>query len=203
MAAPADSQPTPRQVADPQPTPRQVADPPAATSASQGPVVVLVGAMGAGKTSVAHELAQLLGLPVRDTDDDIEATAGRPIPDIFITDGETVFRAMERAAVAAALLHHRGVLALGGGAVLADETRELLRGHPVVHLKVSMPQGVRRTGLNNSRPLLAGVNPRATYKALLDARLPIYRSVATIEIDTDNLTAREVGEQIAAWVRSR
>ena len=168
-----------------------------------GPVVVLVGAMGAGKTSVAQALSPILELPVRDTDYDIEAAAGRSIPDIFVTDGEPAFRALERAAVAAALAEHRGILALGGGAVLAEETRALLKGHHVVHLLVSMPQGVRRTGLNTSRPLLAGVNPRATYKALLAARLPIYRSVAEIEFDTNDLTVDEVSERIAAWVRSR
>ena len=165
--------------------------------------MVLVGAMGAGKTSVAHALSDLIGLPVRDTDDDIVAAEGRPISDIFVTDGEPVFRAMERAAVAKALAEHRGILALGGGAPLAEATRELLRQHHVVHLLVSMPQGVRRTGLNAARPLLAGVNPRATYKALLDARLPIYRSVAEIEIDTDALSVVEVSEHIAEWIKTR
>lgn len=168
-----------------------------------GPVVVLVGPMGAGKTSVAQVLAAKLQLPVRDTDHDVEAVAGRPISDIFVTDGEPAFRALERAAVAAALAEHRGILALGGGAVLAEETRVLLAGHPVVHLRVSMPQGVRRTGLNAARPLLAGVNPRATYKALLEARLPIYRSVATVEIDTDDRDVDEVADAVIAWLAAR
>lgn len=168
-----------------------------------GPVVVLVGAMGAGKTSVARVLAGRLGLPVRDTDHDVEAVAGRRISDIFVTDGEPAFRALERAAVAAALAEHRGILALGGGAVLAEDTRALLAGHPVVHLKVSMPQGVRRTGLNTARPLLAGVNPRATYKALLEARLPIYRGVAAVEVDTDDRSVDEVADAVIAWLASR
>ena len=110
---------------------------------------------------------------------------------------------MERAAVAAALTEHRGILALGGGAVLAEETRVLLREQPVVHLLVSMSQGVRRTGLNSSRPLLAGINPRATYKALLEARLPIYRDVAAFEVDTSELTVVQVAERVAAWIGSR
>ncbi|MEO5832091.1 MAG: shikimate kinase [Nakamurella sp.] len=178
-------------------------DRPASTSAPDGPVVVLVGAMGAGKTSVAQALAAKLQLPVRDTDHDVEAVAGRTISDIFVTEGEPAFRALERSAVAAALAEHRGILALGGGAVLAAETRALLAGHPVVHLRVSMPQGVRRTGLNVARPLLAGVNPRATYKALLEARLPIYRSVAAVEVDTDDRTVVEVADAVIAWLAGR
>lgn len=166
------------------------------------PAVVLVGAPGAGKSSVARQLAGLLDLPVRDTDADIESLTGRTIPDIFVTDGEPEFRRLERDAVAAALSGHAGILSLGGGAVLADQTRALLRGHRVVHLLVSMQQGVRRTGLSANRPLLAGVNPRATYRALLDARLPLYREVAEFEVDTDGLTVSQVAERIAAWVRS-
>lgn len=168
-----------------------------------GPVVVLIGAMGAGKTSVAHAVAAKLQVPVRDTDHDVEAVAGRPISDIFVNDGEPAFRALEAAAVAKALVEHHGVLALGGGAVLAEETRTLLAGRPVVHLHVSMPQGVRRTGLNTARPLLAGVNPRATYKALLEARLPIYRGVAAVEVDTDDRTVDEVADAVIAWLATR
>jgi shikimate kinase len=176
---------------------------PVVPTAPDGPVVVLVGAMGAGKTSVARALARKLQLPVRDTDHDVEAAAGRSISDIFVTDGEAAFRALEAAAVAAALAGHRGILALGGGAVLSEETRALLAGHPVVHLRVSMPQGVRRTGLNAARPLLAGVNPRATYKALLEARLPIYRGVAAVEVDTDDRSVDEVADAVLAWLATR
>ena len=80
------------------------------------------------------------------------------------TDGEPAFRALERAAVATALAEHPGILALGGGAPLAEETQALLRRHQTVHLSVSMAQGVRRSGIDH-RPLLVGVNPRATYKS--------------------------------------
>jgi shikimate kinase len=166
------------------------------TPASSGPVVVLVGPPGSGKTSVGGALARITGRRFRDTDIDIEATAGRPIPDIFITDGEPVFRAMERDAVATALIEHDGVLALGGGSILAEQTRELLRRHTVVFLSLTMPTGVKRTGLASNRPLLTGVNPRATYKALLDARLPLYEEVATIVVQTDNLTVDEVATVI-------
>src|SRR6185369_15370464 len=93
------------------------------------PAVVLVGVMGAGKTTVGTLVADALGLPFRDTDDDIVAATGKPISDIFVDDGEDHFRALERQAVAAALDGFDGVLALGGGAVMAAETRERLTGH--------------------------------------------------------------------------
>jgi len=161
-----------------------------------GPVVVLVGPPGSGKTSVGTALARLTGHGFRDTDADIEATAGRPIPDIFVQDGEATFRAMERQAVDIALAEHSGVLALGGGSILAEQTRSRLVGHTVVFLSVTMPTGVKRTGLAASRPLLLGVNPRATYKAMLDARLVLYREVATIVVPTDELTIDEVAATI-------
>jgi len=160
------------------------------------PAVVLVGPPGSGKSSVGRALARLVGLDLRDTDADIERNSGRSIPDIFANDGEDAFRALERAAVSAALTEHSGVLALGGGAVLAPETRMVLAGHRVVFLALTMPTGVQRTGLAANRPLLIGMNPRATYKALLDARMPMYREVATIEIATDNRSVREVAELI-------
>ncbi len=165
------------------------------------PVVVLVGAPGAGKTSVAMALSRLLGVRMRDTDDDIVAATGRTISDIFTNDGEPRFRELESAAVVTALNDHDGVLALGGGAILAEANRAALRRHPVVHLQVGMAQGVRRTGLASNRPMFTGVNPRATFKALLDARLPLYREVATIEVDTDTRTVDEVTADIAAWLR--
>ena len=117
-----------------------------------------------GKTTTGAALAELLGVPFRDTDADIEQQAGKPIPDIFIDDGEEHFRALERAAVARALTDFDGVLALGGGAVLAEETRAALRGHTVVFLSVGLAEAVKRIGLGQGRPLLA-VNPRATLRA--------------------------------------
>ena len=168
-----------------------------------GPVAVIIGAPGAGKTVVSAALGELLGVAVRDTDVDIETSTGRTIPDIFVTDGEPAFRALERAAVAAALAEHRGVLALGGGAPLAEETQVLLRQQHTVHLYVAMHQGVRRVGLHTNRPLLVGVNPRATYRTLLEARLPIYRGVSRFEVDTNDIPVVEVAARIAGWIRSR
>ena len=157
--------------------------------------------MGAGKSTVGRRLSNLLQQPLRDTDTDVEKMAGKPIAEIFIDDGEAHFRELEHRAVALALAEHRGVLSLGGGAVLHDETRRLLNGHPVVFLNVSMPIGVRRTGMATNRPLLVGMNPRATYKALLDGRLPIYRSVAVLEVDTDHLTPGQLAQRIAGELR--
>jgi shikimate kinase len=160
------------------------------------PVLVVLGPPGAGKTTVGQLLAERLGVPFRDVDDDIVALAGKSISDIFTSDGEPVFRAMEEQAVADGLKTHEGVLALGGGAVLSATTRQLLAGHTVVFLNVGMAEGVKRTGLSNARPLLTGMNPRATFKALLDARLPLYREVATIEVATDQLGPEQVVDAV-------
>jgi shikimate kinase len=156
-----------------------------------GPVII-IGPPGAGKSTVGGLLAEQLDVPFRDVDEDISATAGKPITDIFATDGEPVFRALEETAVATALAEHAGVLALGGGAILSDRTRAALTGRTVVFLNVGMAEGMRRTGMSTARPLLAGVNPRATFKALLDARLPLYREVATVEVATDDLPPDEI-----------
>ena len=162
-----------------------------------GPRAVVVGPPGAGKSTIGKLLAERLGLQFRDTDDDVVRTAGRPIADIFTGEGEPAFRALEEQAVATALAEHDGVLALGGGAVLSARTRELLAAHPVVFLSVGLAEGARRTGLSTARPLLAGVNPRATFKALLDARLPLYREVATWEITTDGVEPNALVDRLA------
>ena len=166
------------------------------------PRVVLVGPMGAGKTTVARILAERWGVPVRDTDADVEATAGKAVQEIFVDDGEAAFRALERDAVATALAEHPGVLSLGGGAVLDESTRERLRGHTVVFLKVGLAAAVKRVGLGESRPVLnqAVGGVRTRIKALLDERTPIYESVATITVDTDGHTPQDVAAEIASQV---
>ncbi|MGY4682356.1 shikimate kinase [Micromonospora aurantiaca (nom. illeg.)] len=167
---------------------------------STRPVCVLVGAPGSGKTTVGTALAEALGVDFRDTDADIENLAGKPIPEIFVDEGEEHFRTLERAAVAAALASHAGVLAVGGGAVLAEENRAALIGHTVVHLSVELPDAVKRVGLGAGRPLLA-LNPRATLKHLMDQRRPLYAEVATATVVTDGRTPQELAEEIVALLK--
>ncbi|MFF5771423.1 3-dehydroquinate synthase [Streptomyces californicus] len=160
-----------------------------------GPLVVLVGPMGVGKSTVGELLAARLGTTYRDTDADIVTEAGKPIAEIFYDEGEEHFRALERRAVAAAVAGHPGVLSLGGGAVLDGATRELLAGRPVVYLSMDVDEAVRRVGLNTARPLLA-VNPRRQWRELMDARRHLYEEVARTVVATDEHTPEEVAQAI-------
>ncbi|MBK3533999.1 3-dehydroquinate synthase [Streptomyces sp. MBT67] len=160
-----------------------------------GPLVVLVGPMGVGKSTVGELLAARLGTTYRDTDADVVAEAGKPIAEIFYDEGEEHFRALERRAVAAAVAGHPGVLSLGGGAVLDGATRELLAGRPVVYLSMDVDEAVRRVGLGTARPLLA-VNPRRQWRELMDARRHLYEEVARTVVATDENTPEEVAQAI-------
>jgi shikimate kinase len=151
--------------------------------------------MGAGKTTVGGLLAEAWGVGFRDTDQDVEARAGKPVQEIFVDEGEDAFRALERDAVAQALTDHDGVLALGGGAVLSDETRALLAGHQVVFLRVGLADAAKRVGLGVSRPLLLG-NVRGRMKQLIDERAPVYEAVAAHVVDTDGLSVDEVAAAV-------
>ena len=165
-----------------------------------GPRVVLIGSMGAGKTTVGGLVAAALGCAFLDTDHLVEAQAGKPVAEIFVDDGEAHFRTLERAAVAAALETHDGVLALGGGAVLDEGTRALLAGHNVVFLQVGLSDAASRVGLGVSRPLLLG-NVRGRIKQLLDERTPIYTAVSRHTVATDGLSAAEVADRVLALVQ--
>ncbi|MEV7282723.1 shikimate kinase [Streptomyces sp. NPDC093111] len=160
-----------------------------------GPLVVLVGPMGSGKSTVGALLAERLGAAYRDTDADIVAAEGREISDIFVEDGEDHFRALERAAVRTAVTEHEGVLALGGGAVLDAGTRALLAGLPVAYLSMDVEEAVRRVGLGAARPLLA-VNPRRQWRELMDARRHLYTEVARAVVATDDRTPEEVADAV-------
>ncbi|MGW1774234.1 shikimate kinase [Streptomyces sp. NPDC002104] len=151
--------------------------------------------MGSGKSTVGALIAQRLGVAYRDTDADIVAAQGREISDIFIDAGEPYFRELEREAVAAAVAGHQGVLALGGGAVLDEKTRELLSGLPVAYLSMDVEEAVKRVGLGAARPLLA-VNPRRQWRELMEARSPLYTEVARVVVATDARTPEEVAQAV-------
>ncbi|NQU37345.1 MAG: shikimate kinase [Actinobacteria bacterium] len=167
------------------------------------PVIVLVGAPGAGKTSIGRALAVALGIDFADTDELLETAEGRSVSDVFIDDGEDYFRARERETVAKAMAVQDGVLALGGGAVLADESRELLAGTPTVWLRLAPDTAVKRVGLNAARPMLLG-GVRSQLIGLLKERTPLYEQVATITLDVDELDidaavaaiAEELGQSV-------
>jgi shikimate kinase len=159
------------------------------------PRVVLMGPPGSGKTTVGHALAGLLGVELHDTDEAIQAEQGRSISDIFMDDGEPRFRELERAEVASSLSSRRGVLSLGGGAVMDPMTQAALAGHTVVFLDVGIADAARRVGFNHSRPLLA-VNPRAQWSAMMDLRRPTYERLATLTVLTSGRTPQDIAAEI-------
>jgi shikimate kinase len=149
------------------------------------PRAVLVGLPGSGKSTIGRRLAKALGVGMLDTDAAIEQRTGRSIADIFATDGEKEFRRIEEAVVRAALAEHDGIVSLGGGAVTTPGVREALAGHTIVFLEITATEGVRRTGGNTARPLLAGPDRAAQFRALMSQRVPLYRRVATIRVNTN------------------
>ena len=167
-------------------------------SASTGhrPAAVLIGSMGAGKTSVGHALATRLGVTFRDTDEDVEARAGSTIADLFVSHGEDHFRALELEAARDALTEHTGVLALGGGAPMQPAVADLLSGHRVVFLDVGLAEAVRRVGLGTSRPLLLG-NVRGQLRSRLEERRPVYEALAWLTINVDSVTVDDIASRIA------
>lgn len=157
--------------------------------------VVVIGPPGSGKTTVGQILAERLGVPFRDTDHDVEASAGKPIGEIFVDDGEEHFRALERAAVRDALATHDGVIALGGGAILDPETQADLAGHQVVYLQVGLSDAVKRVGLASARPLLV-LNPRSQFRKLMEERRPIYERLAALAVETDDREPADIVDEI-------
>ena len=148
------------------------------------PKAVLVGLPGSGKSTIGRRLSKALGVGLLDTDAMIEQRTGRSIADIFATDGEKEFRRIEEEVVRAALAEHNGVVSLGGGAVTSPGVRTALAGHTVVYLEISAAEGVRRTGGNTVRPLLAGPDRAEKFKALMATRVPLYRRVGLGRGDT-------------------
>jgi shikimate kinase len=162
-----------------------------------GPVAVLIGPPGAGKTAVGPLLAERLGTRFRETDADISAATGRLVSDLFIDQGEPAFRQLEREAAARALREHDGVLALGSGAVLDPDIQHRLEGLPVVYLAADFATIARRVGLDRPRMVIPG-NPRGQFRAMLEERRPLYEQLATVTVKTDDLDPDEVAAQVAA-----
>ena len=172
---------------------------------TRGPLVVLIGPPGAGKSAVGPLLADRLGVEFRDTDADVGAAAGKPISDIFIENGEETFRELERAAAANALDalgRHGGVLALGSGAVLDARIQHLLDGLPVVYLSAEFRTIARRIGLDRPRIVVPG-NPRGRLRAMLAERDAIYQRLAAVTVPTDDLDPDELAEELAARITKR
>ena len=158
--------------------------------------IVLMGAPGAGKSSVGKRLARKLGRTFVDVDQRIEEVVGKPVAEIFADEGEAHFRALEQEATLE-LLDTYDVVALGGGAVMNPVIREALAGHEVIWLKVSIGQATRRVGMNTVRPLLLG-NVRGRLIELLRERTPVYESLATQIVDADGRGCAEVADTLAA-----
>ena len=162
-------------------------------------MIVLVGFMGAGKTTVGNLLAVRLGLPFADSDQMIEDCAGRPIRQIFAEDGEPAFRALEHRVVAELLDGPELVLALGGGAAEHPRTRDQLASDPqilVVYLQVGYAQALQRVDGDGGRPMLA----RPGLPGLYERRLAAYAGVATLTVSTDDRRPETVRDDILAWL---
>jgi shikimate kinase len=161
--------------------------------------LVLIGPPGAGKSTVGKALADHLAVEFSDTDALIEQKTGKSITDIFVVDGEPVFRAIELETLASVLKSDSAIVSLGGGAPISDEAQALISnsGSQVVFLDVSLSTAAPRVGFNRDRPLLLG-NPRAQWQALSDQRRPIYERLANQIIKVDEL---DVAAIVAAIVK--
>jgi shikimate kinase len=162
------------------------------------PKAVLIGLPGSGKSTIGRRLAKALGVQLLDTDAEIERRTGRTIADIFGTDGEAGFRRIEEEVIREALAGHDGILSLGGGAVTTAGVRDALAGHTVVYLEISAAEGVRRTSGSTVRPLLAGPDRAEKYRDLMSQRVPLYRQVGTIRINTNRRNPGAVVRYIVA-----
>lgn len=161
------------------------------------PKLVLMGPMGAGKTTVGREVAARLSLTFADTDALIEADQGKSVAEIFVEDGEPHFRLVEESIVIDALLSETGVLSLGGGSVMNDEVVKALQSSPAkkIFLDISLAAVSPRVGFDNARPLLM-VNPRQKWAELMNLRRPTYESLADLTIEVSEKSVAEITDQI-------
>ena len=167
-----------------------------------GRPLVLVGMMGAGKTTVGRRLANRLGRHFIDSDEEIETAAGMTIEDIFATHGEGDFRAGEVRVIARLLKDNNIVLGTGGGAFINAETRALVKSEAVsVWIKADFELLFARVSRRSNRPLLKTANPRETLKKLIDARYPTYAEADVTIVSTDVPQDQVAGEVIDALLR--
>jgi shikimate kinase len=166
---------------------------------SPAEAVVLIGPMGAGKTSIGRKVARLLGLPFYDTDIAVSRVHG-PIEQIFATEGEARFRELERAAVMDGLARG-GVVSVGGGAVLHPETRRDLASHRVVLLTVD-PRTVASRIRDTTRPLLQGEDPIGRWTAVYESRRGVYDELSDVVFDTSSGPIQDVVVAVADWIRA-
>ena len=163
------------------------------------PNLVLVGPMGAGKTSIGRRLAERFGLPFVDADREIEAQTGASVSTIFECEGEAGFRAREGAILAELLSGSGRVLATGGGAVLAAENRQLLRGRGfVVHLHANVAAQLERLARDRTRPLLQRPDRETVLQQMAEARAPLYAEVAELRYDTSHQSFIDAASRLAA-----
>ena len=171
------------------------------------PNLVLVGPMGAGKSSIGKRIAGRLGLAFVDADREIETRTGASVTTIFECEGEAGFRAREAATLADLLDGADQVIATGGGAVLdADNRRRMRERGFVVHLHVSLARQLERLARDRTRPLLAGDDREAVLRRLSELRAPLYAEVADLRFDTNSLFPPQAALQLArelehAWAR--
>jgi shikimate kinase len=159
--------------------------------------IILVGPMGAGKSTIGRLLAKELRFPFKDSDKEIEQRTGANIPWIFDVEGEQGFREREQAAIADLCQLDGVVLATGGGAVMRKENREALHaGGRVVYLHTSVAQQIGRTARDRNRPLLRTGNPAQVLGDLMALRDPLYREIADLVIETDERPPRMVVQEI-------
>ena len=161
------------------------------------PRVILIGPMGSGKTTIGKLIAKRLDIAFRDTDQVIEGETGRTVSDIFLEDGEDAFRLLEKGVLRNELLSDGTVLALGGGAPISMDAQSALRAiaSPVVYLDISLATVAPRIGFNRDRPLLLH-NPRGQWQTLMEARRPIYESIADTVIDVNTKSETEIVDEI-------
>jgi len=164
--------------------------------------IILIGPMGAGKSTIGRQLAGVLQLPLKDSDREIEKRTGVDIPTIFEFEGEEGFRNRETAMLEELCAQQGIVLATGGGAVMRDQNRALLKiCGLVVYLKTSVKTQLRRTARDRNRPLLQTENPKARLEELMRIRDPFYREIADLIVDTDRDSIRKVVQEIAQYYR--